>query len=524
MRSDIIRAYKGVHTWAGVLTGLALFIAFYAGALTLFESTLERWAEPPQRSEATPLARSAALLETTLAARPEAAREFTLHLDTPPPLARLTWQKTRHDTHPWSAEFASDGTLEIRKIRAEGVAQFIDTLHRTAGVTDEHEIGEIFMGIVSVIYVVALVSGLIVLLPSLMKDLFALRSDRNPKRFWLDAHNLMGITALPFHLVIAFTSVVFCLHDPIYAIQNRLIYDGNLRGVIASSGLLPPAGANRQAAAMLPPEALLEKTRALAPDFVPRQMLYRNAQTTGATVRISGEDPRYMIAKYGFVTLNAVSGEVVSREYLPGYRGNWSAVVSGFFAAHFGSYGGDSVRWAYFFLGLSGAFVFYTGNLLWLETRRRRLAAAGANALPRSHRVLGALTVGVALGCMAGISVALLTAKWASCGAVTDEGLSAAAYYIVFFSCIGWALCAGAARAAVQLSWLTCAAFLAIPLTRLAAWTLPNLGLWSGDGRYGVDLAALGASLLMAAVACATARRLASSTEPGVWSSRATAR
>ena len=45
--SDIIKVYKDVHIWIGITCGLMLFIAFYAGAITMFEKPLERWATPP---------------------------------------------------------------------------------------------------------------------------------------------------------------------------------------------------------------------------------------------------------------------------------------------------------------------------------------------------------------------------------------------------------------------------------------------------------------------------------------------
>ena len=32
--SDIIKVYKDVHIWIGIVCGLLLFIAFYAGAVT----------------------------------------------------------------------------------------------------------------------------------------------------------------------------------------------------------------------------------------------------------------------------------------------------------------------------------------------------------------------------------------------------------------------------------------------------------------------------------------------------------
>lgn len=36
MRTDIVKTYKDVHSWVGIIAGLALFIAFYAGAITMF--------------------------------------------------------------------------------------------------------------------------------------------------------------------------------------------------------------------------------------------------------------------------------------------------------------------------------------------------------------------------------------------------------------------------------------------------------------------------------------------------------
>ena len=49
---------------------------------------------------------------------------------------------------------------------------------------------------------------------------------------------------------------------------------------------------------------------------------------------------------------------------LPGRMEGWSEAVNAFFALHFGSFGGNTVRWLYVLMGLAGAALFYTGNLL----------------------------------------------------------------------------------------------------------------------------------------------------------------
>lgn len=243
MRADVIRLYKSVHTWTGIVGGFLLFIAFYAGALTMFAAPLSRWANPPgyTASASAPLAQAEALIAATLAARPDARKEFTLHLDQEHAIAaRLTWQAGRADRAPWAAALAPDGALRVTRLRPSGLALFIDQLHRTAGLPGNPEITELIVGVVSLLYALALVSGLIIVLPSLFKDLFALRLGRNLKRMWLDAHNAIGIASLPFHLVIALTAVVFCLHDPFYDAQDKLVYDGGLTAIFKASS--PYAG------------------------------------------------------------------------------------------------------------------------------------------------------------------------------------------------------------------------------------------------------------------------------------------
>ena len=47
IRADILRMYKDIHSWVGITAGLALFVAFYAGAITMFESPLQNWATRP---------------------------------------------------------------------------------------------------------------------------------------------------------------------------------------------------------------------------------------------------------------------------------------------------------------------------------------------------------------------------------------------------------------------------------------------------------------------------------------------
>jgi uncharacterized iron-regulated membrane protein len=67
MRSDVVRLIRLFDTWTGITAGMFLFIAFYAGSITVFAEPLARWvSSPPVRLTA--LARSDELIAHTLAA------------------------------------------------------------------------------------------------------------------------------------------------------------------------------------------------------------------------------------------------------------------------------------------------------------------------------------------------------------------------------------------------------------------------------------------------------------------------
>lgn len=133
---------------------------------------------------------------------------------------------------------------------------------------------------------------------------------------------------------------------------------------------------------------------------------------------------------------------------------------------------------------------------------------------------MAAATVGVCLGCVCGISLTLVAGRWLQ-GHVADlNAVRRYLYYATFLTAIGWALLRGAGRAAVHLSWLAAACALAVPLTSLLAWSVPELGLWrpTDAGTLGVDATALVGALCFARVARATSLRVRHGSADSVWS------
>lgn len=516
IRTDIVRMYKDVHSWVGIVAGLMLFIAFYAGAITMFEEPLQRWASPATRlAPPVPLERAPELVAKALAAHPEAAKSYELRLstDTANP-ARMRWTDATGEEAEHGggavrhAALAPDGTLQVESEGPSPVAQFVDVLHQQVGLAFlEHEVAMPIMGAVALLYCIAIVSGTVVLLPSLVSDLFALRVGKNLKRMWLDVHNVLGLFSLPFHLLMALTAVVFAFHDQFYDAQAA---------AFGRADSPPPRSAASPPGAVLSPAELVRRIEAQAPGFTPVTLGYSTRPDGSVGVRVGGVDPRYGLRgpTLGFATVDPFTGALQGVDYMPGKQDGWSAAITSFFALHFGNFGGATVRWAYVLLGLAGAMLFYTGNLLWVESRRKRERKAGAVEQTPATRVLGALTVGVSLGCVAGLSLTIAAAKPLA-GRVEDlAAWHSGIYYAVFAAMVAWAQARGAAKGAVELLWASVAATLAIPLASL---TFAGAGWDLSDGLYLVDLSAIALAATLALLARHTARRIRATPADSIW-------
>jgi len=475
MKAQTVKDYLAVHTWIGILCGLVLYIAFYAGAFSMLEAEITRWTQPPAPATSTVSDDGDALVAAFLAAHPDAKGRVRLRWpsadNAQPALAQIERGKP-----PVWWQLGSSGQLvrmDSMPRDADTSGNFVDYLHRKGGLPLPLDVAVPIIGIVSLVYALALVSGIVVLLPSLVKDLFHLRLGANLKRMWLDVHNLLGVASLPFHLVIALSAAVFGLHDIVYQAQDKFIYQDGLRATVARDSTPRPLAAR---ADWLAPSEIRRRVLEQAPHFEPLGLDY-TIQPAGAVATVLGNDERHFqrASRYGLAMVNLATGQIFDRSYLPGASGHAStALLGSLFALHFGSFGGDTVRILYLLLGLSGALLFYTGNLLWIETRTKRArqarnGAQDAPALerPRHVRVVSALTLGVSLGCAAALPATLALAHWLAPRLGDLNTLHQGVYYALFGACIAWALWRGTDRAAPGLLWFTAACNALVPLAAL---------------------------------------------------------
>jgi uncharacterized iron-regulated membrane protein len=518
IRGDILRTYQSIHTWTGIITGLVLFIGFYAGSLSMFEEEISYWATPSNHQLAQiPADKFDELIVKASSNFDKAQQDFTVNFTDN--LSPLTWTENgggrglqlnhimRHAT------LSEHGELVTQTNLTNELGDLIDTLHRTAGIAGKigHEdIGVIILGIAAILYFLALVSGIIFLLPTLVKSFFALRKNKGVNRFWLDSHNLVGIISLPFHFIIAITVVVFAFHDAFY---------GGLSLVYGDEPLFE-AGKKSEiefTIEQLPSiTSYLKKVDELTEGYTVKSMAFSGLSSSRPSVGITIANQQAMMRNStgDFIYMNPYNFEVSFSSVQMNESDVYTPLVASFFSLHFGGYAGDLGRWLYFIMGLLGAFLFYSGNLLWLEKRRQKQAVQ-----TKPNRFMACLTIGVCLGSILAVVTTLLASKWLYLVDVQVNNHYLACYYVIFFAALIYTFSQGASKAAIHILYTMSVACLLVPCTTLITLAIPNLDLWKQGPfpSYIIELVAVVFSVVFYYAALKTKNRAYHGEPNSIW-------
>ncbi|TQF70701.1 PepSY-associated TM helix domain-containing protein [Pseudoalteromonas luteoviolacea] len=521
IKSDVLRTYQTIHTWTGITAGLLLFIGFFAGSLTMFSNAIDDWATPPdyQLQQIRPELHNE-LLNQVFADYPETVKNVTISYESNS--SPIYWYGSGSargfslDDKMWHGTLDEYGQLVTELKHVNELSMLVDYLHRSAGIVGElghDQAGVYILGIAAFLYFIALMSGLIFLLPSLVKSFFALRKEKGANRFWLDSHNLVGIASLPFHIIIAVTVVVFSFHD--------LFYSG-LSQVYGNKPLFGGEDKHHEVRYELEDLPTLNEIHAKVAQYAPGFSILSinlrglTGEHPSASISIVN-DKSFMRGPHNdFLFMNPYTLEIDTSSVTNGngQQGIWGAVVTTFFGLHFGSYGGELGRWLYFIMGLGGAFLFYSGNLIWLEKRRKKQSTEQS----KSSHFMANLTVGVCLGCAIGIAGAFAASKWLMLG---DWNINVAymwVYYALFLTSILTAFKFGAARFSIFGFYGLAALCLMIPITSLIGF-IPQTGIWlpTSASDYGVEIGSIGFAIASMLAAKKVKKRVYEGEKNSIW-------
>lgn len=498
-----------LHTWTGVLLGALLFTIFWMGTLSVFDREIDRWMMPDTRLTAS----AGAALSLDRAARtavsivPAGTVQWRLDLPTARvPVLRLSYPDQEGNTVVRHIDPVSYALIPDQGTK--GGTGFIFPFHYSLHV-EWQDIGEWIVGLAAMAMLVLLASGVIIH-KKIFAQFFTFRPKMRLQRSDLDLHNLTGVLGLPFHFVIVLSGLIILI------------------GVYFPKAHVGAYGSGAAAKAAYTAEARGIYKRPAAD--MPGALASLDAMAARATREWSGGQP-YMLRVWhpgdinSYVELRRSYAHDITMNldqiYFDAFSG---AVLHRFEAApvmsaqrfisglHFIQFEHWTLRWLYFFAGLSGCVMITTGLLFWIEARGARHAKRGS----KGARIVEGLTTGGVTGIViatlaffAANRLLPLEASFAGQARATQEMW---AFYLAWIACFvhAWRRPRAAWREQCR---LICALALACVMLNVAT-TGDHLLRTTASGMWAV--AGMDAMLLVLALLSAwAARRLGSAATQG---------
>ncbi|MBN9041795.1 MAG: peptidase [Rhizobiales bacterium 62-47] len=237
--------------------------------------------------------------------------------------------------------------------------------------------GKLFLGLMGILFCVAVISGIVVYAPSMRKLRFgAYRGDRPRVVRRLDVHNLAGILLVMWTLVVGFTGVINTWADLVLKYWQ---YDQLAEMTAQYKGREIPAR-------LTPVQEAVKVAQQAIPHMQPAFVSYPGTLFTSNThyaVFMRGDTPvTSRLLKPALI--DAETGQLTDSRDMPWY-------VSTLFLSqplHFGDYGGMPLKIIWAILDVITIVVLWTGLYLWLRRRKPAAGAARAAASPQQRPVM----------------------------------------------------------------------------------------------------------------------------------------
>lgn len=363
-----MRALYRVHAWLGLLCGLIVLALCLSGSLAVFRAEVMAWsggALPPAGGDCRLMPDEALeKLRTSFDIAP--IRRLSL-----PELTGGYYELRLADGRRAALDYCGSA---VATARAE-VGAYLVNLHTRLFMGKQ---GRWIVGTLGIAMLISALSGLI-LHRKLFTQLFTWRRDRSTRLWLSDAHKLVGIWLLPFHLLIAFSGAWLGL----YTLLGGNQWDRQASAPKTSSYLTP---------ATL--EAMLERSRQALPGFEP---MYIDFFPERGHVSVRGNLPGHLVPRHRAEALfSGHDGQLLALRD-PRAETGLQRLHGLMMPLHLGDWSGAALRWLYCLMGLGSAWLTWLGLRLWAN-RRERSAGLLLRSGPAAGRALRAALGGLLVG------------------------------------------------------------------------------------------------------------------------------
>ncbi|WP_149537881.1 PepSY-associated TM helix domain-containing protein [Siccirubricoccus phaeus] len=366
-----IRRWSFIHKWTSLACTFFLLMICLTGLPLVFREEIEDWLDDDPPYAALPPDTPAASIDAMVA---EGLRRYPAEIvasvfvdDEEPQVLVImapSWQAFTEQ--PFSRHYlkfdARTGELlkdaEPAGQRRIGFLQLMLSLHQDlfAGLP-----GELFLGTMGLLFVLALVSGVALYGPFMRRLAFGtVRTGRSSRLKWLDLHNLLGFVAVAWMLVAGLTGVINELSTPLFGLWQRT----EVQAMLRSWERQPPPSAGEYTS----PDAALRVAREALPRMRAVSLVYPGARF--------GTPYHYLIWAKGNtpltsrllspVLVDARTGRLAAVVHMPWYL----RALELSRPLHFGDYGGMPLKIIWGLLDLVTILVLGSGLYLWIGRRR----------------------------------------------------------------------------------------------------------------------------------------------------------
>ena len=363
MKSRTLKSWSFVHTWSSLICTVFILLSAITGLPLLFRNEIDSFLYEGVRAQeviaGTPPANLDEIVARGMTKAPDEHVRF------------LIWDHDDPNVIVLGVTKSTDSTLEANRIiRMDAhMADYLDAPVTAGRFTNivlrlHTELlagspGKLFLGAMGMLFVLAIISGVVLYAPSMRKlDFGTVRRRRSSRIHWLDIHNLIGATTLVWALVVGGTGVLNTLSDLVVALWQR----DQLAAMVGALG--PTTTPVRNVSV----QRAVDVATAALPDMAPSFVAYPGtpfSSTAHFAIFMHGRTPLTSRLLQP-VLVDASTGQLTDTRKAPWY-------VSALLLSqplHFGDYGGLPLRILWALLDLALIVLLTSGIYLWLVRRK----------------------------------------------------------------------------------------------------------------------------------------------------------
>ncbi len=362
-----LRKWGWVHKWSSIICTLFMLMLCVTGLPLIFHHEIDDLLHEEVKAQpvaaGTPLANLDEVMANTLAREPGHVAHFLIWDRDDPATVMVSIAKSIDD-NPADNRIARVDAYRAAYLDAPDVrGRFTDIMLKLHTDMFAGLPGKLFLGLMGLLFCIAIVSGIVVYAPSMRKLRFGTyRNDRPRIVRWLDVHNLSGILLVMWMLVVGFTGVINTWADLVLKVWQF----GQL-GEMTAPYKDRPLPLNPVSI-----DAAVKLARKIAPDMKPAFVAFPGSIFSSRAhyaIFMRGNTPLTSRLAQP-VLIDAQTGAFTETRDLPWYVK--TLLISQ--PLHFGDYGGLPLRIIWAILDIVTIVVLVTGLYLWL--RRRQPARA----------------------------------------------------------------------------------------------------------------------------------------------------